>query len=37
MIVVTASAIASGIARIIWGYFYDAVGFHKSFLINLSL
>ena len=31
MVVVTAAAIASGIARIIWGYFYDKTGYHISF------
>ena len=31
MVVVTAAAIASGIARIIWGYFYDKTGYNRSF------
>ena len=37
MIVITAASIASGTARIIWGYFYDKTGFHISFVINLTL
>ena len=34
-VVVTASSIANGLARIVWGFIYDKIGFHFSFFINL--
>lgn len=34
-IVVTCSSIANGLARVTWGFIYDKIGFHYSFLTNL--
>ena len=32
--VVSATSIANGFARVAWGFSYDKIGFHFSFLIN---